>query len=182
MAATQVGHLRCRLGGSRPSTLRHGAPARARALVAVGRRVGERGKELVMLYRCCSSGAHSTSRATPHSPATTGSRQHTWTQAVDSRAHPSPRAVDSREPTRYLEDTASAARGYNQQRIHAHTHYRPGSRPPGWPPSGNEARASVGSLQWPVGTSRSPSRRSPSKHAASTQHARSKRMHSTSGQ
>ena len=58
MAATQVGHLRCRLGGSRPSTLRHGAPARADALVAVGRRVGERGKGLVMVCRRCSSGAH----------------------------------------------------------------------------------------------------------------------------
>ena len=74
-----------------------------------------------MLYRCCSSGAHSTSRATPHSSATTGSRQHTRCG--------SPRRA---------------------------------------------ARSSVGSLQWPVGTSRSPSRRSPSKHATSTQQAHAK--------
>ena len=126
MAATQVGHLRCRLGGSRPSTLRHGAPARAGALVAVGRRVGERGKELVMLYRCCSSGAHSTSRATPHSSATTGSRQHTWTQAVDSRAHPSPRRAGT---------INSATHSLRSARIQSTAHTRTHTLSPGFSPT-----------------------------------------------
>ena len=79
-----------------------------------------------MLYRCCSSGAHSTSRATPHSPATTGSRQHTWTQAVDSRAHPSPRRAGT---------INSATHSLRSARIQSTAHTRTHTLSPGFSPT-----------------------------------------------